>query len=155
MLEDFRQHFGTRSDGDTGQFLLQDRLHAAFIGAVHERVHEAHGHRRDIAPAQDARRLPRPGLVQRRHDAPGGIHALTHRQPVAARDVGARHVLVRVPEIFLVGTTDFDHVAESLGADHGGARQPARDQRIGRDRGAVGKERHLGEVDAFLLQPRK
>ena len=59
-------------------------------------------------------------------------------------------ILVGVPEVFLVGAPDLDDVAETLGGHHRRAREPARDQRVGRDRGPVREQRDLGEVDPGL-----
>ncbi len=155
MLKNLRQHIGAGGDRDAWQFLLQDGFHPPFVGAVHEGVHKADRDRRDAALAQDAGDIPGARFVERDHNAPLGVHPLGYRKPVATRDVWPGDVLVGVPEIFLVGAADFDHVAKSLGADHRRTRQAAGDQRVGRDGGAVGEQRHVGQIDVFLCETRE
>ena len=153
MLEDFGQHLGGDRDRDIRHRLDQDVAHGALVLAVEIGVHEADRDGGDAASFQNARDLARRGDVERfEHDA-GGIDAFGHRQPVAPRHVRLDDVLVGVPEVFLVGAPDLDDVAKALGGHHGGARQPARDQGIGRDRGAVREQRDLGEVDSGLGHP--
>ena len=68
-------------------------------------------------------------------------------------NIGPDHVLVGVPEVFLVGAPDLDDVAVALGADHRGGWQPARNQRVCGNGGAVGEEGHVFEQDLRLIQP--
>ena len=152
MLEDFRHHLGRRGDGNARQFLFQNLLHAPLIGAVGEGVHEAHRHRQHAALAQHAGHFARPGFVQRGDDIARRVHALVHRQAVTARDIGAGNVLVGVPQVFLVGAADLDHVAEAFRAHHRGARQAAGDQRVGGHRGAVRQQGDFGEIDVAFFQ---
>ena len=88
--------------------------------------------------------------VERLDHFAGGVDAFGYGQPVAPRHIRLDDILVGVPEVFLVGAPDLDDVAKALGRHHGGARQAARDQRVGRDRGAVREQRDLGEVNPGL-----
>ena len=90
--------------------------------------------------------------VERLDHLAGGVDAFGYGQPIAPRHVGFDDILVGVPEVFLVGAPDLDDVAEALGRHHGGARQAARDQGVGRDRGAVREQRHLGRGRSPALE---
>ena len=76
--------------------------------------------------------------------------ALGHLEPVAAPHVRRRDVGVGVPQVLLRAAPDLDHVAEALRRDHRDGREPARDQRVGGDRGAVREEDGVAQVDARL-----
>ncbi|MNT40470.1 hypothetical protein D3C72_1767860 [compost metagenome] len=137
MFEDLGQDFRGGRYRHPRHHLHEDFLHPPLVGAIHEGVHEADGDGRHIAALENTRDLAGLVLVERRDDPALRIDALGHHQPVAPRHIGRHHVLVSVPEVFLVGAADLDHVAEAAGADHGRARQAPRDQRIGGNGGAM------------------
>ena len=104
VLEDLGQGLGRGGDLHARQLLLQNLLHPRLVLRVDEGVHEADGDGLDAALAQDSGFLARVRFVQRGRHPAAVVDALAHREPVAAADVGLGHVVVGVPEVFLVGS---------------------------------------------------
>ena len=119
---------------------------------IHEGVHQAYGHRFHAALSEDPRYFACFVLIERLHYHAGMVDALAHYQSVAAADIGWCHVVIGIPQLFLVGAANLDHIAETACADHRGGRQAACDQSIGGDRGAVRKQRHILKIDLGLAE---
>jgi hypothetical protein len=152
VLEDFRQHLRRDRDRDVRHLLLQDLFHSPLVGAIHVGIHEANGDRRDVAAFEDVGDLARASFIERSDDGALGIHALGDDETIPSRDIRLHHVLVGIPELFLVGAPDFDDVTKALGADHGGPRQSPSDKSIGGHSRPMREQRHLAEIDSGLVE---
>jgi hypothetical protein len=128
----------------------QDVAHDALVLSVEIGVHEADRDRSDAPALQDACDVARCRHVERLDHFAGGVNAFGYGQSVPPRYIRFDDILVGVPEVFLVGASDFDDVAKTLGRHYGGAGQAARDQGVGCDRGPVREQRDLGKVNPGL-----
>ena len=104
---------------------------------LEEAEQERDGDRLDAVLAEGARNVPGLGLVERAQDLALRSDALVDLEPQRARDQRHRAFPVVAEQMLAPEATQLERVAKSARAEECRAREPALDQRVGDDGGAV------------------
>ena len=115
-------------------------------------VQQADGDRLHSLPHQRRRDALQLLLLDAAQDLAGGGDPLAQLEPQAALDEGRRLREEQVVELRGTDAAQLQHVAEPGGGDQRGARAPAFQHGVGRDRRAMGDQAHEAAGDAGQAQ---
>ena len=150
-LAHLRRDLVRGDDEGVRQRVAQDLRHALLVRGIQEREQQADGHRLHTLAGEPARGALHALLIELAHHA-GRPHPLVDLDAQPALDHRRRRRLVQAIEAGPRLAAEEQQVAESLGGDERGAREPALEQRVGGDRRAVDEVRDLARLDAGSLE---
>ena len=149
VFEDPRTRLEGRSHQSFRILLEDDLFHSTLVRTVGIRVEKTDRDRADTAAAQDSGNLARLGVVYRGAYLTRAEDALVDLETVPlANDRGPRRLVVDVPDVFFRASCGLGEKAgEPLGGDHRHPGQPAFDQRVRAEGGAVSERIDLAPVN--------
>ena len=151
-LEHLGQHVRRQRHVHARQPLAQPRADRALVAGVAIGMEEAHRHRFDPGRLQLVDRRIDVVRIQRRQHAALRIQPLAHAQAHRALDQRLGLLPTEVVGERNADAAQLQHVAKALGRDEPGARAPALENGVGRDRGRV---HDFADVAARRAAPRR